>query len=112
VSSAPAVKVYGHIYPASDALFMELVRLCAPMADGADPTVTCEGSVVSIAFEGTHFPVDEALEAVSRHLTPAQRGKLDVLDMEGWRLTRHVFADGRVTSSAAPLNDVLAYSGF
>ena len=51
------------------------------------------------------------VEAFRAHLTPDMQGKLDVLDMDGWRLTRHVFTGGQVKSSSAPLNNVLDYSG-
>ena len=63
------------------------------------------------SMEGAYFPEDEVVAAFRTHLTPDMQGKLDVLDMDGWRLTRHVFAGGQVKSSSAPLNNVLDYSG-
>ena len=64
-----------------------------------------------VSFEGVYFPVDEVLAALARHLRPEHQGKLDVLDLENWRLTRHLFDQGRIRSSSAPLNNVLDYSG-
>ena len=36
---------------------------------------------------------------------------IDVLDLENWRLIRHVFEQGRIRTSSAPLNNVLDYAG-
>ena len=41
----------------------------------------------------------------------AQKAEQDLLDLENWRLTRHLFDQGRIRSSSAPLNNVLDYSG-
>ncbi|MDR1857174.1 MAG: hypothetical protein LBR22_08485 [Desulfovibrio sp.] len=109
---APPIKVYGHISPVSDALWEELDRLCGPLGEGEEPVATREGDTIQLAFEGLHFPVEEVLEAVRRHLGPVHAGKLDVLDVENWRMTRHVIKDGKIETRAASLNDVLSYSGF
>ena len=57
------------------------------------------------------FPVEDVLAVLREHLRPEHKGKLDVLDLEGWRLFRHVFMQGRIDSHSAPLNNVLDYSG-
>lgn len=81
------------------------------MPAGEEEAVTLEGDLLRISFEGLYFPVEETLAAVAARLRPDQTGKLDVLDLENWRLERHVFADGRISSGAAPLNNVLDFSG-
>lgn len=109
----PLLKVYGHVYPVSQTFFADLAQACVTaLPDDADePVLTQEGDMARFSFEGSYFPVEEALEALTRHLRPEHQGKLDVLDLENWRLVRHVFARGRVTSSSAPLNNVLDHSG-
>ena len=51
------------------------------------------------------------LDFLSARLGPLHQGKLDILDMDGWRMTRHVFRDGSIQSRTVPLNHVLAHSG-
>lgn len=109
----PLLKVYGHVHPISDAFYADLDAACADaLADDADEPVLCrKGDMARVSFEGVYFPVDEVLAALARHLRPEHQGKLDVLDLENWRLTRHLFDQGRIRSSSAPLNNVLDYSG-
>lgn len=110
----PLVKAYGHVYPVTPALYdaLELALRDALGDDDGDVPLLCrEGDMARISLEGFYFPEDDVLDAFRAHLTPAMQGKLDVLDMEGWRLTRHVFDHGQVKSSSAPLNNVLDYSG-
>jgi len=113
VNGDPLLKVYGHIYPVSDAFYADLEVACAwAMPDDADEPVLCRaGDMARFSFEGVYFPVDETLEALKRRLRPEHQGKLDVLDLENWRLIRHVFEQGRIRSRSAPLNNVLDYSG-
>ena len=113
MSREPLLKVYGHVFPVTDAFYEDLARACADALPDADdiPVLEKDGDMARISFEGMYFPVDEVLEALARHLGPEHKGKLDVLDMDGWRLTRHVFEAGRINSSSAPLNNVLDYSG-
>ena len=100
----PLLKVYGHVYPISDAFYADLDAACADaLADDADEPVLCRGQVVESN--------SQVLAALARHLRPEHQGKLDVLDLENWRLTRHLFDQGRIRSSSAPLNNVLDYSG-
>lgn len=114
MSRRPLLKVYGHIYPADEDLRAALAEACAdalPDGDSGVPLLEFAGDMIRISFEGAYFPVEDVLRAVEPHLTPARKGKLDVLDMEAWRLTRHAFEAGRIVSRSAPLNHVLAYSG-
>ena len=107
------VKAYGHVYPVTPALYAALESaLHDALNDDEDVPLLCqEGDMARISMEGSYFPEDEVVEAFRAHLTPDMQGKLDVLDMDGWRLTRHVFTGGQVKSSSAPLNNVLDYSG-
>ncbi|MDE7240326.1 hypothetical protein [Desulfovibrio sp.] len=112
MSQPVLLKVYGNLYPADAADLEALDRASAGcVQEGADEAVTLERDLLRISFEGLFFPVDDVLEAFAAILRPGQKGKLDVLDLEGWRLTRHQFADGRITSRSAPLNNVLDFSG-
>ncbi|MDD4701701.1 MAG: hypothetical protein PHI96_05725 [Desulfovibrio sp.] len=113
MSREPLLKVYGHVYPVSAVCYADLAAACADALPDAEdiPVLERDGDMARISFEGVYFPVDEVLEVLARHLGAEHKGKLDVLDMEGWRLTRHVFEGGRITSSSAPLNNVLDYSG-
>ncbi|WP_297160008.1 hypothetical protein [uncultured Desulfovibrio sp.] len=109
----PLVKAYGHVYPVTPALYAALESaLHDALNDDEDVPLLCqEGDMARISMEGSYFPEDEVVEAFRAHLTPDMQGKLDVLDMDGWRLTRHVFTGGQAKSSSAPLNNVLDYSG-
>ena len=100
----------GHAAPALYAALESALH--DALNDDEDVPLLCqEGDMARISMEGSYFPEDEVVEAFHAHLTPDMQGKLDVLDMDGWRLTRHVFTGGQVKSSSAPLNNVLDYSG-
>lgn len=112
MSQPVLLKVYGSLHPADAEIRAAVATACAGrMPADQEEAVTLEGDLLRIAFEGLYFPVEETLDAVAARLTPEQTGKLDVLDLEAWRLERHVFADGRVLSRTAPLNNVLDFSG-
>lgn len=83
MSRPPLLKVYGHIYPVSEAFFSDLTRACADaLADDAnEPVLAREGDLARFSLEGAYFPVEEVLAAVTRHLRPEHKGKLDVLDL-------------------------------
>ncbi|MDR1776816.1 MAG: hypothetical protein LBR31_03165 [Desulfovibrio sp.] len=114
MSQPVLVKVYGYVRPASEALHAELDALCArAIADvSAGQAVTREDDMLLLCFEGQYFPVEEALEIFAHLLGREHDGKLDVLDTENWRLTRHVFADGAIRTHSASLNSVLDHSSF
>ncbi|WP_165066188.1 hypothetical protein [Desulfovibrio sp. ZJ200] len=113
MSRSPLLKVYGHVYPVCDDFFADLAQACASALpdDAAEPVLERERDLARFSFEGVYFPVEETLAVVTRHLRSEHKGKLDVLDLENWRLIRHVFAEGKIRVSAAPLNNVLDYSG-
>lgn len=112
MSQPVLLKVYGNLHPA-DAADLEALTLASAscVQEGGDAVVTLAGDLLRISFEGLFFPVDDVLEALAALLKPGQKGKLDVLDLEAWRLTRHLIADGRISSRSAPLNNVLDFSG-
>lgn len=113
MSRQPLLKVYGHIYPVDEPLYEALEHACADaMPDEDDlPVLELDGDMARISFEGTYFPLDDVLTALTAHLRAEHLGKLDVLDLEDWRLTRHTFAQGQIDVHSAPLNNVLDYSG-
>lgn len=114
MSQPVLLKVYGSLYPANEADRAALALACAgrlPCDSEGEEAVVLEGDLLRISFEGLCFPVDEMLAALAARLRPEQQGKLDVLDLEAWRLERHSFLNGRITRSAAPLNNVLDFSG-
>jgi hypothetical protein len=113
MSRQPLLKVYGHIYPVDDALYAALEHACADaMPDEDDiPVLEHDGDMARFSFEGTYFPLDEVLAVLTAHVRAEHQGKLDILDLEAWKLTRHTFAQGRISVHSAPLNNVLDYSG-
>ena len=113
MSRQPLLKVYGHIYPVDDRLYAALENACADaMPDEDDmPVLERDGDMARFSFEGAYFPVDEVVAVLTAHVQVEHQGKLDILDLEGWRLIRHTFVQGRVEEHSAPLNNVLDYSG-
>lgn len=113
MNSRSLLKVYGHIYPADTTMYAALETACASaLADADDvPLLERDGDMVRISFEGTYFPLEDVLAVVEERLRPEHKGKLDVLDMEGWQLIRHTFENGRIVRRSASLNHVLDYSG-
>jgi len=103
------VKVYGNVHPAGPELFdavrgtLEAWRL--------EDCVELEGDLLRLSHEGVFFPANDVLETLSPFLSPASSGRLDVLDLEAWTLTRYRFEGRRTIPSTRSLNDVLAYSG-
>lgn len=108
----PLLKAYGHVYPANPALESALqTALADALPDNDDvPLLERDGDMLRISFEGSYFPEDEVVQTLKTAPGPLE-GKLDVLDLESWRLTRHAFRGGTLHTSAAPLNNVLDYSG-
>ena len=113
MSRQPLLKVYGHIYPVDDPLYAALEKACADaMPDEDDmPVLERDGDMARFSFEGTYFPLDDVLAVLSAQIQTGHQGKLDVLDLEGWRLIRHTFTHGHIDVHSAPLNNVLDYSG-
>ncbi len=102
------------MWPADAALLARLEALSGEVMGRADediPLFELDGDLIRVSFEGSWFPVQETLDILRAGLTPASHGKLDVLDLDDWTLTRHTFAGETVHASSAPLNHVLDYSG-
>ena len=112
----PILKVYGHIYPADQALETDLQRaLDSAIADEIShdvPLLSREKDMLRISFEGLYFPEEDVVATLEQHLKPSQVGKLDILDLDAWRMRRYVIGQGTITSRAKSLNNVLDYSGF
>lgn len=111
MSQPQIIKVYGNFWPAHPCLAQELAsvaKLAIPMAENA---INLTGDLLTISFEGIFFPVDEIIAILQRHLEQGSQGKLDVIDLEEWRLTRNRFEAGKITQRSSPLNNVLAWSG-
>lgn len=108
------LKIYGYLWPTDATLSAELAPIVAaamPQPVGKeDPILELDGDLLRIAFEGTHFPHQETLEAISARLMPDSQGKLDILDLEAWTLTRHIFRGTEHTAHSASLNDAMDYS--
>ena len=111
MSQEVLLKVYGHLWPADAELQKALLTACADALPREELAVVLEGDLCRLSFEGLYFPEEECLAVLRERIGPGQQGKLDVLDLEAWRLTRHIFTEGRIETGSAPLNNVLAYSG-
>ena len=132
------IKVYAAFYPLPESLCpatleRELLALMAVPQPVDIPVAFREGDMARISFEGVYFPVDEALEIMERHFRQAElaaaggifcqadpemhppllriEGKLDVLDLEAWTLTRYLWKESRLCPASRSLDHVLAYSG-
>ena len=51
------------------------------------------------------------LDALRPLLCAESSGKIDLIDMEAWTLTRATFSGTEITAKTVGLNHVLAYSG-
>ena len=111
MSQPTLLKVYGSLERATSELFEEVKKICQQALPIENSLASMDGNTLLISFEGVWFPQDDILEAFKRLLTPDQKGKLDILDLEEWKMTRHVFQDGKIITKSSPLNNVLDYSG-
>ena len=102
-------KTYGHLFPA-DRHIADAVD--AVLSHWNIPECTeLEGDIFRISFEGVFFPLDDVLEALRPLLCTESSGKIDLIDMEGWTLTRAAFSGTDIAVKTVGLNHVLAYSG-
>jgi len=108
------LKVYANVIQPGKGLAEALRPLCgeAISTDDGDNTVTERDGMVLLSFEGIYFPWEDAAEIIGAHITPASSGKMDVLDMENWRITRFFIKDGTMTHRSGSLNNALDYNGF
>lgn len=102
--------------PVSDPFASELAAICnqalGELIESGISPACLTGDMLRISFEGIWFPVEDVRNFLERYSGSGLDGKLDVLDLEAWRLIRMEFRDGIFRESAAPLNNVLDYSGF
>lgn len=109
MSQPVLVKAYGSLWPADEALAQSLGEILSrAVPPGA---VELEGDLLRLSFEGVWLPAEEILEEIAKGLKLESKGRLDLIDIENWRLKRSEFLEGRVRSRSAPLNSVLDYSG-
>ena len=78
---------------------------------GTFPNAPNWGDIFRISFEGVFFPLDDVLDALRPLLCAESSGKIDLIDMEAWTLTRAAFSGTEITVKTVGLNHVLAYSG-
>ena len=102
-------KAYGNLSPAGEKAVQAVDRVL--MDWGIQQRAELAGDILRISFEGVFFPMDDVLAALKPFLCPISSGKMDLINMEEWTLTRAVFAGTEIHLSSAGLNDVLAYSG-
>ena len=76
------------------------------------PWLRLEDGLLRISFEGLCFPAEDVLAALAATLPGHAEGKLDILDMEAWTLTRHQWTHEGFQTSGRGLNEVLDYSGY
>lgn len=114
MSQPVLIKVYATFTPVSPSLVAE-AEAAASGALGVEgdlgPFVYGEGDSLRVSFEGIYFPVDDLVPVLEKAAAEGARGKLDVLDMENWLMTRHEARNGRLAIHTVPLNHVLDYSG-
>lgn len=111
MSQPVLLKVYGNLDPADQEMFLMANEICSRALPAENLFLEMSGTMLKISFEGIWFPADDLLAMIEPRLKPAQNGKLDILDIENWRLYRNIFANGKITGKCAPLNNVLDYSG-
>ena len=102
-------KAYGNLSPAGEDAVRAVDRVF--MDWGMSQRAELEGDILRVAFESVFFPLDDILVSLKPFLRPDSSGKMDLIDMEEWTLTRAIFAGTEIRLSSAGLNDVLAYSG-
>lgn len=119
MSQPVLIKVYAALTPASEELFAQ----CSTIAAGAlamegddGPFVFLEDSLLRISFEGIYFPWEDMIPVLEKAVACGARGKMDVLDMENWTMTRLEAKQDRsgtfvLHQGTVSLNHVLDYSG-
>lgn len=114
MSQPVLVKAYGAFANMPPDLRGELTELCS-QAIGPDleekPAHFSDG-LLRVSFEGIWFPADEIRQLLEGRDGQGIEGKLDILDIENWRMTRLQYLQGGLNVSTVPLNNVLDYSGF
>ena len=104
------MKTYGAFYPCTQEQYDALTHLQQYAMGNDEPWLLFEGDMIRVSFEGVYFPEDDFIEAITPMLTTNHTGKLDVIDMDSWAITRYVWDAGQWKKGQRGLNDVLDYS--
>ena len=121
MSQPVLLKVYAAFFPVSSDL-VEKVREAASQALAMEgdpgPHVFFEDTMLRISFEGIYFPWEDVVPLLQEAVAAGAKGKMDVLDMEAWTMTRFEACDCDRTHATpylregtVSLNHVLDYSG-
>lgn len=103
------VKVYGSVHPLQEAEKISLVNRLELLL--GDDIVDADGDMVRIGFEGMYFPIDEVLEIIQEYLHDESAGRIDYIDMDGWRLHRHMIEGMKIIEKSNDLNNILDFAG-
>lgn len=113
MSQPVILKIYADLWPVAEDALKELEPILAECLPEPDhPVTNWHNDLLTLAFEGIYFPTPEVLAVLKNRLVANSQGKLDVLDLENWRLERTFFQDGSSEAHSVPLNNVLDYSGY
>lgn len=121
MSQPVLLKVYAAFFPVSSDL-VKKVREAASQALAMEgdpgPHVFFEDTMLRISFEGIYFPWEDVVPLLQEAVAAGAKGKMDVLDMEAWTMTRFEACDCDRTHATpylregtVSLNHVLDYSG-
>lgn len=120
MSQPVVLKVYASFAPVRPWVVDRLTAIAREAMGREDeevPIVSVLGDMVRLSFEGLYFPWDEATVVFEKAVAEGARGKMDVLDMENWTMTRFESAEERGTGGfhlkrgKVPLNHVMDFSG-
>lgn len=103
------MKVYGSVHPLQATEQAKLVKALEILLD--DDVVDTSGDMVRISYEGMYFPIDEVLEIIHEYLHEQSAGRIDYIDMDAWRLHRHIIEGTTITEKTNNLNNILDYAG-
>lgn len=112
MSQPVLVKVYGGLKPVSVLLRKNLRHILETACPAENANLSYNGDMCVISFEGIYFPLEEILAEVCQNADDDTSGRLDVLDIENWKLCRHEINGREIHARDNCLNNVLDYSGF
>lgn len=104
------VKAYGSIEPVDGKLMLSLTDILQnACGEEGEPILRLDGNMAILSFEGIYFPEEDLIACLEKDASSS--GKIDILDIEQWRLRRYILKNGAIERRSGTLNDVLAYSG-
>lgn len=86
------VKAYGWLKPANEDCAKALEHVLESWY--ISNAIETDGPLLRIAHEGVHFPAEDIMLAMVPFLGTQSEGKLDVLNLEDWTLTRYTWPGG------------------